>query len=190
MFTSEFRYLGALIDYKSHLTGDSEINFRIDSAIGKFHQHGKKFMNKRISLKTRVLLLNSLIRSRLTYACQTWCLTVKQRNSLDSSYNRMLRMMIRNGFTRKENSWAYVLSNEDLYKICGTESISVFVYRQQQRYIAHNVRKEDNSMTKRLTFNDNASHQRGAAISLLKNVMRRDGRPPSTFYSDCLSKKI
>ena len=38
---SEFRYLGALIDYKSHLTGDSEINFRIDSAIGKFYQHGK-----------------------------------------------------------------------------------------------------------------------------------------------------
>ena len=187
---SEFRYLGALIDYKSHLTGDSEINFRIDSAIGKFYQHGKKFMNKRISLKTRVLLLNSLIRSRLTYACQTWCLTVKQRDSLDVSYNRVLRMMVRNGFKRKENSWAYVLSNEELYRICSTESISVFVNRQQQRYIAHILRKEDNSMTKRLTFNDNVSHQRGAAISLLKNVMKRDGRPPSAFYSDCLSKKL
>ena len=72
-----FRYLGALIVPKSHLTGDSEINFRVDSAEGKFYQHGKKFMNKSISLKTRVTLLNSLIRSRLTYACQTWSLTAK-----------------------------------------------------------------------------------------------------------------
>ena len=60
-----FRYLGALIDHKSHLTGDSEINFRSDSAEGKFYQHGKKFMNKSIYLKTQVTLINSLIRSRL-----------------------------------------------------------------------------------------------------------------------------
>ena len=86
---SIFRYLGALIDYKSHLTRDNEINFRIDSAVGKFYQHGKKFLNKSISLKTRVLLLNALIRSRLTYACQNWCLTARQRDSLDATYNKM-----------------------------------------------------------------------------------------------------
>ena len=187
---SEFRYLGALIDYKSHLTGDSEINFRIDSAVGKFYQHGKKFMNKSISLKTRVLLLNSLIRSRLTYACQTWCLTAKQRDSLDVSYNRMLRIMVRNGFKRKPNSWAYALTNEELYRICGTESVSVFIIRQQTRYVAHIVRKEDDSLTKRLTFNDDTCHQRGITISLLKNAIKRDGRQPCLFYADCLNKKL
>ena len=187
---SEFRYLGALIDYKSHLTGDSEINFRIDSAVGKFYQHGKKFMNKSISLKTRVLLLNSLIRSRLTYACQTWCLTAKQRDSLDVTYNRMLRIMVRNGFKRKPNSWAYALTNEELYQICGTESVSVFIIRQQTRYVAHIVRKEDDSLTKRLTFNDDRCHQRGITTSLLKNTIKRDGRQPCLFYADCLNKKL
>ena len=46
-----FRYLGAEIDYKSHLTGNTEINARVDSAEGKFYQHGKKFMNKTIIIK-------------------------------------------------------------------------------------------------------------------------------------------
>ena len=31
-----FRYLGAQKDYKSHFTGDTKINTRIDSAEGKF----------------------------------------------------------------------------------------------------------------------------------------------------------
>ena len=187
---SIFRYLGALIDYKSHLTGENEINFRIDSAVGKFYQHGKNFLNKSISLKTRVLLLNALIRSRLTYACQNWCLTARQRDSLDATYNKMLRMMVRKGFKRKENSWAFVLSNEELYRICATEKIGSFIERQQKSYIAHIIRRDDDALSKRLTFNDDVSHRRGTTISLLKNVINREEKPTHLFYNDCMSKKI
>ena len=187
---STFRYLEALIDYKSHLTGDNEINFRIDSAVGKFYQHGKKFLNKSISLKTRVLLLNALIRSRLTYACQNWCLTARQRDSLDVTYNKMLRMMVRKGFKRKENSWAFVLSNEELYKICATENVSSFIERQQKSYVAHIIRRDDEALSKRLTFNDDVSHRRGITISLLRNVINREEKPAHVFYNDCMSKKI
>ena len=95
---SIFRYLGAQIDYKNHFTGDTEINTRIDSAEGKFYQHGRKFTNENISLKTRVTLLNSLVRSRLTYGCQVWSLTANQYGLLNATYNRMLRIMVRNGF--------------------------------------------------------------------------------------------
>ena len=61
-----FPYLGCLIRYDQATTGEAEVNLRIDSAESKFYQHGKKFMNHRIHLTTRVKLLNSLVRSRLT----------------------------------------------------------------------------------------------------------------------------
>ena len=147
-------------------------------------------MNKSISLKTRITLLNSLIRSRLTYACQTWSLTAKQYNLLDATYNRMLRMMIRKGFKRKENSWAYVLSNKDMCEICGTGSVSDFIHQQQKKYIAHVIRREDDSLAKRLTFNDDTSHRRGISTNLLKTFIHRDGRPVHLFYKDCLEKKL
>ena len=101
-----FRYLGAEIDYKSHLTGDTEINARVDSAKAKILPAWEKFMNKMISLKTRVNLLNSLVRSRFTYGCQVWSLTANQYGLLNTTYNRMLRIMVRNGFIRKESSWS------------------------------------------------------------------------------------
>ena len=181
---------GAEIDYKSHLTGDTEINARVDSAEGKFYQHGKKFMNKTISLKTRVNLLNSLVRSRLTYGCQVWCLTANQYGLLNATYNRMLRIMIRNGFKRKENSWAFVIPNKELHKICGTENLENFINRQQRGYVAHVIRRDEISITKRLMFNADASHRRGVRTNLLKTVLTREGRPNEAFYNDCLQKKI
>ena len=185
-----FRYLGSLIDHQIHLTGDLEINFRIDCAESKFYQHGKKFMNHSISLKTRVTLLNALVRSRLTYACQTWSLTARHSELLNATYNRMLRIMVRRGFRRKEDSWSFVLSNTELHRICGTDPLDDFIHRQQKSYIAHVIRKGDDSLTKRITFNDDAAHRRGRSTNLMKAVISRDGRSAHAFYEDCLSKKI
>ena len=147
-------------------------------------------MNKSISLKTRVTLLNSLVRSRLTYGCQVWSLTANQYGLLNATYNRMLRIMVRNGFKRKVDSWAFVLTNIEMHKICGTENLEAFINRQQRAYVAHIVRKNDKSITKRLTFNADASHRRGTNSNLLKTVLARDGRLEQAFYQDCLEKKL
>ena len=121
-----------------HLTGDTEINFRIDCAESKFYQHGKKFMNHSISFKTQVTLLNALVRSRLTYACQTWSLTARHSELLNTTYNRMLRIMVHRGCRRNEDSWSFVLSNTELRRICGTDTLDEFIHhRQQKSYIAH-----------------------------------------------------
>ena len=56
-----FRYLGANVHYKDASTGNAEIVQRIDSAEAKYYQHAKKLMNFKISLRTRVQILNSLV---------------------------------------------------------------------------------------------------------------------------------
>ena len=58
-----FKYLGSQVQYDQPSTGDTEITCRIDMAESKFYEHGKKLMNFRIHLSTRVSILNSLVRS-------------------------------------------------------------------------------------------------------------------------------
>ena len=74
-----FRYLGGNIKFDEQNTGDEEIELRIESAESKFYETGKKLFNQKILLKTRAQIINSLVRSRLTYACQCWSLTEKQK---------------------------------------------------------------------------------------------------------------
>ena len=121
-----FIYLGASIFYKDPLTGDNEVNQRIGSAECKFYQHTKKFLIYRINLNTRVKILNALVRSRLSYGCQTWTLSSEQKNRINSFYCCLLRRMVCGGFKRKEDRMAFEKTNEDLLHICKTEEMSTF----------------------------------------------------------------
>ena len=181
-----FCYRGAQIHRSEHTTGDAEINFRIDSAENKFYEHSKKFLNKRISLRTRVEIFNSLVRSRLTYGCQTWTLSTKHENQLNASYVRMLRMMIRQGFKRKEDSWAFILTNNDIYNRCKTETLSTFIKRQQEKFMTKVISSEDDSIIKRITFNNDASHQRGPKRSLLQSVVANSSCSEAEFFKKAL----
>ena len=113
-----FLYLGSQIHYNQPSTGDEELNLRIDSAENKFYSLGKKFINHKINLTTRVKIFNALVRSWLTYGCQTWVLTNQQTDRIRACYTIMLRKMIRDGFKRKPDEFAYVLTNEVILQLC------------------------------------------------------------------------
>lgn len=130
-----FKYLGDLIKYNESCTGDAEMELRITLAEAKFCELAKKRTNFHINLKTRVLLLNNLVHSRLTYSCQTWNLNDKQNQLINISYRKMLRRMIRGGFQQNEE-YHYKITNLKLHEICKTEDVTDFVARQQVNYCA------------------------------------------------------
>ena len=66
-----FRYLGDEIKYNEPSTGDSEVQLRIELAEAKFYEMSKKFLNHDIRLSTRIMILNSVVRSWLTYPTET-----------------------------------------------------------------------------------------------------------------------
>ena len=68
----KFRYLGNDIQYDQSSTGDAEVDLRIAVAENKFNELFKKLTNRKINLHTRVQIMNSIVRSRLVYSCQTW----------------------------------------------------------------------------------------------------------------------
>ena len=185
-----FKYLGDLIKYNESSTGDAEIELRITLAEAKFYELVKKLTNFHINLKTRVLILNSLVRSRLTYSCQTWNLNDKQNQLINTTYRKMLRRMIRGGFQQNED-YHYKITNSKLHEICKTEDVSDFVARQQVNYCAHLVRQPNTFLTKRLLFNDNKYCKRGRRTETLKDkVLKITRTTEDRFHKDALNRKF
>ena len=185
-----FRYLGDEIKYDEPSTGDAEIELRIDVAECKFYELSKKLLNFNIHIKTRVLILNSMVRSRLTYSCQTWNLTTRQADRVNATYTSMLRKMIKGGFRRKKDGdWSFVLCNSDLHRICGTEAISTYTARQQRKYLAHLARQTNMTLTKRLLFNDDDAHKQGRRSNLEISVINNENCTTDTFYKKALNRE-
>ena len=168
----EFKYLGSKVKFDEPGTGDTEITSRIDMAESKFYEHGKKLMNFKIHLSTRVSILNSIVRSRLTYGCQTWTLTQEQKSRLDAAYLSMLRKMIRGGYARQADSWRFKMTNEKILERCHARTITEFSEGLRRSYLAHVIRLPNTSITKRIAFNS--------------NHLTRPGRPAKTFIQSVL----
>ena len=186
----EYRYLGCDINANVSTTGEKEINLRIDAGDNKFYFLSHQFFNRKINLKIRVDMLNSLVRSRITHACQLWIISQNQMNKLNAAYNRMLRKMIKGGFKRKENSWSFVLKNDDVLRISKTTPLESFINKQQKNYTAHVIRKENQCIVKRLLFEDNRSRKQGPHQSLLGRVLKNENTTAEMFFKNAIERKF
>ena len=130
-----FRYLGDKIKYNEPSTGNIEIDLRICVAEAKFYEMVRKFTNFKIHVKTRVLILNSIVRSRLTDSCPTWNVNQTQMNRINSAYVGMLTKLVRNGF--KTEDFRFVIPNKEILRIGQIDDIPIFVAKQQTSYILH-----------------------------------------------------
>ena len=206
-----FRDLGDNIKYNEPATGNAEIDLRMNLANAKFSELKAKFCNHRISLVVRVEIMNSLVRSRLTYSCQTWNLSVRQQERVNSCYVGLLRRMLKDGFMRKDGTflkkklkkkqeedqtdeeveYRFKFTNEDILRICRAEPVMAFVKKQQKKYVAHLARQSNDSITKRLLFNDDKYSKRGNLQRTLEQQVLSDCQiTADKFYSLALKKLI
>ena len=146
-------------------------------------------MNHKIAIRTRVKIFNSLVRSRLTYACQVWSLTRRQLQRITSAYMSMLRKMVKGGYRRKKDAWSFILPNEDLLRICKTECIEAFISAQQRRYLAHVIREENDRISKKLLFNNNESKKRGRRVTLKTTVLENEAISENAFCKNAHERK-
>ena len=146
-------------------------------------------MNQKIHLATRVKILNALVRTRLTYSCQTWNLSQVQANHINATYMSMLRKMVKGGYRRQSGTYRFVLSNRDLLKKCQTEDIHDFVSRQQRNFIAHLTRLDNERLAKRLMFNGDDARRPGRRTTLYDKVVERMQISPDKFNQDALLRR-
>ena len=138
------------------------------------------------------MILNSIVRSRLTYSCQTWNLNQRQQQRIQSCYIVMLRKMIRRGFERRDREsgdFAYVITNDDVLRICETQDVLLHVEKQQSKYLAHIARRKNTNNAKRLLFNANANRKRGRPMKTLEqHVLNSNNMTADEFYRRALRK--
>ena len=182
-----FKYLGSHVSQNEPTTGNTEINHRIQMAHAKFATMTNLLQNFRIHLKTRILFLNSFVRSRLTYSCQNWNLTGAQYTKLDVIYRNLLRRMLKGGFKRVDSDqgdFRYKLSNEKVHAICGTSDVSCFIKNQQKSFASHVVRMSNNRCIKQLMFNDDKCCRTGRThTTLLEQVVNNTNSTLEKFIN-------
>ena len=76
----------------------------------------------------------------------------------------------------------FVLSNDTILQIFKTEKMCKFIAHQQNCFLAHIIRREDNSLIKVLTFNDDRIQKRGRFTTLRKAVLQGEAIEPNKFY--------
>ena len=119
-------------------------------------------------------MLNALVRSRLTYSCQTWNCTKLQLNKLNALYLGFIRRMVTGGFKRKESSWSYVYTNKALLELAQTEDLISYVRKQQRKYVEKIIIRDNRNTAKRLLFDDEKARKPGPQPSLLSNVLKNE----------------
>ena len=144
----------------------------------------------KINLKTRTNILNSLVRSRIVYACQTWNVTQAQLQRLNAMYMSCIRKMTKGGYKRKTDSWSFVHTNNDLLRMSKTIALETFVHNQQRKYVAHIVRKDNRSIVKRLMFNNNRSVKPGPQPTLLSSVIKNERCKPKELFQISIEQRI
>ena len=117
-------------------------------------------------------MLNSLVCRRLIYGCQTWNYNTNQMNKPNSTYMGDIRQMVKGGFNRREGSWSFQYTNNDLLRISNTPDICTFVRNQQSIYVKKILLKNNDSIVKRLLLNDDASRKPGRQTTLLRSVLQ------------------
>ena len=102
----------------------------------------------------------------------------------------LLRRMVRGGFQRQDDRMAFKFTNDAILELCKTENIETFIARQQRNFLAHIVRRDDSSLMKQLTFNNDSVRKRGRSTTLRKLVLQRETIDPNNFYTQAIQRKI
>jgi hypothetical protein len=158
----QFTYLGSELSPKGG--AELDVEKRINKARTAFGKLSKIWQSNIFSLRTKLRLFNSNVKSVLLYGCETWKVTVSITKKLQTYTNRCLRRILK-------IRWPRIISNNELWQITGQTRIQNEIRRRKWRWIGHTLRKANTTIA-RQAF-DFTPH----------GGSRRPGRPPKTWRS-------
>ncbi|KAI8522196.1 hypothetical protein Bbelb_019500 [Branchiostoma belcheri] len=162
----DFTYLGSVIS-SSGGGAEMDIEARTGKAKAAFAQLKPVLKARNISLKTKLRIFESNVKSILLYGCETWGLTQANIKKLQTFINATLRYILGIWWPRK-------VSNQDL-EIAGQERVEMTIRRRKWRWIAHTLRKPPESITRTaLDWNPQGTRKRGRPRLSWKRGVRKD----------------
>lgn len=148
-----FVYLGSIIDKTGGTKED--IKIRIGKARGAFKSLKNIWKDRNISIKTKLRLFNSNVKSVLYYGSETWNTTKGCTRKLQTFVNGCLRKILRIPWTAK-------VRNEEIWERTEFMKVSQEIGQRRWRWIGHTLRKKRSSITRQaLQWNPQGHRQRG-----------------------------
>ena len=157
-----FIYLGSVVDKKGGT--DQDVTARIGKARTAFVMLKKLWASRQIGEKTKLRIFNSNVKSVLLYGCETWRMTKKTTQKIQTFFNTCLRRIY-------NIHWPEKIRNEDLWERAKQEAVGRQMLRRKWGWIGHTLRKSPSSTTRQaLTWNPQGKRRRGRP----RNTWRRD----------------
>ena len=142
---TEFTYLGSMFNVNNDIL--PEIRKRVAAANKAFYGLRHLLRSEFLSRKTKLLLYKALIRPVLTYASETWALTVKEEKVLGAFERRVLRCIL--GGIQEHGVWRR-RRNSELYKIFREPDVVHRIKISRLQWVGHVIRMNDSSMLKEI----------------------------------------
>jgi hypothetical protein len=141
---TEFVYLGSLLTWDNDCS--KAIKRRIARATGAMEGFKTIWNSKHICTETKIRIIRTCVMSVLLYACETWTLREKDKDSLLAfemkCYRRILHIR-----------WQQRITNEEVRRRVGnTRSIVQLIMERKLNLFGHICRMEDNRLVKCVVF--------------------------------------
>jgi exonuclease III len=129
---TSFRYLGVTLTSDAQM--DTEISTRVSSAHNAWNKYKYTvFLNKHLSMRTRVMMFKVTIVTALLYGAEAWAPTKDQWNRLEVVYNTLIRKML-------GVQWWQHKSTEDVLSIARLPPFERYLASRTLRWQGHVAR--------------------------------------------------
>nr|KAG5703814.1 hypothetical protein BaRGS_031448 [Batillaria attramentaria] len=157
-----FVYLGSVVDGQGGT--DRDVTARIGKARAAMVMLKNVWASKVVSIRTKLRIFNSNVKSVLLYGCETWRTTKTMQQKIQTFLNTCLRRIF-------NFRWPEKIRNEELWERAGQEPVAKQILRRKWGWIGHTLRKPASSTTRQaLTWNPQGKRKRGRP----RNSWRRD----------------
>ena len=161
----DFTYLGSLLSKEDSTSKD--IKSRLNKARTAFAKLRPIWKSQQYSLRTKLKLYNSNVKSVLLYGSECWRETQADMNKLSSFHNGCLRKICK-------IFWPEIISNADLFKKTNSLDIVIEIRRRRMRWLGHVLRMPQESIPK-------------VALRWTPQGKRNRGRPKTTWRRTVLA---
>ena len=161
-----FTYLGSIVDKQGGTEAD--IKARIAKARTAFKQLTTVWKASNVSLRTKLRLFNSNVKSVLLYGCETWTTTKTAVKKVQTFINRCLRSILK-------IKWQDRISNEEVWVRTKQKHLEEEIRHRKWRWIGHTLRKPGSSITRHaLQWNPQGSRDRGRPRETWRRCVDRE----------------
>ena len=121
-----FTYLGSIVNKTG--VAEQDITARVGKARSSFNKFTKVWKSSQYSMRTKTRIFNSNVLTVLLYGSETWRMTKRDEDKLDSFQHKCLRKILK-------IHWPMKVTNEEVRKRTGSERLSTQIRTRRWTWI-------------------------------------------------------